>query len=423
MNLRALLGVLTQGLWSGLSFLVAIIVARYASIDAFGWFAVGLAVKQLLLMPLGAVVLTPLTVTSGRHSLEALRDSRLHRNVITIFQFVSLVSLVFASLIGWIIAQPAIEFALFVVGGLAVELQRRINFINQRSDLDLFGGVINIVGVLVALLILNSASLLTVPNIFLVVGVTNLLWTITCNARHWLTFSSEFSPSELLDLWRIGRWCLASNVAGYVYAQSSTFFTLYLIGPKGVAVLELGRQLVNVVLVFVQGMANFWQPKLARSAATDDLQVFAQLVWRVTRLQTVGGAGALIILLLVIPFLLPLLVPGKEQDYALAVPTAWILALALIFQLVSQHPNFALIALGKPKADFLARLIAALILLPLGFGLIYLDSVSGAAWSRVIGEVIVMVITTKWFHQTVRLPKTLSPIRPSTTAQQSAGAE
>lgn len=423
MNLRSLFSAASQGLWSGLSFLVAIVVMRYTSMEAFGWFTIGVAVKQFLLMPLSAVVLTPLTVASGRQAVDNLRDRNLHHNVIGIFQVISAVFLLLSLAVGWIFAQPAIQFAVFVVGGLAVELQRRINFISARSSRDLIGGIVNAGGVLVGLLLLKEFNELTVPNVFLIVGSVNLLWAISCDLRHWLTYSTQLATSELIELWKIGRWALGSNVAGYVYSQASTFYTLFIVGPAGVAILELGRQLVTVVQVLMQGMANIWQPILARTAATEGPRQLIRQVWRITRNQTAMAAVVLMVILVTIPYLLPLLIPGKEHDYQLAIPIAWITALALLLQMLWQHASFSVIALGKPEYGFITRIAAVLVLLPIGFALTYFDGVTGAAWSRVIGEAFVLVVTTMMLYRAAKAREQVMEATPALSLEPSRHAD
>jgi O-antigen/teichoic acid export membrane protein len=387
--------VAAQGLWSGTSFVIAIYLARHVPIDQFGLFAVGLAMRLLFLAVLGALVLSPLTVVSGRLS-EPERDHGLVRPVIVLFLVFSAALCLIGLAGGLLLGRPGFEFAVFVVGGLAVELQRRINFIGGRIHEDTIGGLLNLLLSSGGLMLLSRMHALSLSNVFLSLGTVGLGWAMLSGRRQWLRLSWTLgtrASGSLAEMWKIGRWELGGHLAGYGYAQVSTFLTLGLIGAAGVAVLEVGRQLVMFIQVFLQAAANLWHPRLAQRADTLASEHFAQEIWRLARWQTVVGTTLLVCVLSVVPTLIPLLFPGKEQAYMGAVALAWILALGAICQLLSQHLSFGVTALGRADYGFLTRLTAALLLIPLGYGLVTAFGLHGAAWSRVLGEAIVLVLS------------------------------
>lgn len=386
------IGVIAQGLWSVASFFVTIYLARSLPVQEFGGFAIGITVRQLFLMVLSALALSPMIVISSRRVNNERKDPLL-AVIVFGFEVVMFFSFFLAAMVNWSSRWPAVEFTVFLFGGLAVELQRRINFVHYQISKDFFGGLIAIGGSIGSLFLLRKLGIFTLPNSFLMLGAVNLLWAIFCGSVYWLRPSINHNAKELIELWEIGRWGLGTNLTGYAYTQVSTYLTLGFIGTAGVAVLELGRQLVLPIQVLLVGAANLWQTRLARSAVTNPPTQFMKEVWRITWIQTFVGAVLLLIILLFSPFLIPWLVPGKEQTYSASIIVAWILSGGMILQLLWQHHSFGVVALGKPEYGFFTKSVAFLFLVPIGYQFTKQWGLIGAAWSRVFGEFIVLALS------------------------------
>ena len=373
------------------------------SVEEFGWYAVGLAIRLLFLVPLDSLVLTPLTVLNGRSENGATRKQR-EGSIIAMFQITATVIVVAGFIGGVIFRLPGLEFAMFILAGVAIDFQRKLNFMDDRPYQDFIGGSINLLGVSVLLLLLARFHLLSLATAFLAIGSVGVLWAAGSGWSRWKQWRTSITWHEIRALWRIGRWGLASNSAGYVFSQVSLFMTLQIIGPVGVAVLELARQAVSFVQVLLAGMANLWGPRLARSAAHDTRQQFMRFIWQVTGLQTVVGVTLLASVLFSLDYLLPVLFPNKTEIYGATISVAWILAGAMVCQLLSQHPSFGVVALGKPEYGFVTRLVSCVLLVPIGYGLTLAYGVPGAAWTRLIGEVVVLVLSIIMLQRAARSP-------------------
>lgn len=407
---------LAQAFWSASSFLVALYLARHLSVEEFGLYAIGVAGKMLFISILGALVISPLTVISGRYS-DAAERSRIIKSTVNVLQVASLIVLL-STLLGelwW--DQPIVSFGIYVIGGITVELQRRINFIQGLVHRDLIGGAWNTVGALAGLAILEGRGALNLEIVFLILGFIGLAWVIYIGRDHWLSVPTKFDGSLAKEFWDIGRWGMGSNMFGYLYAQVSTFLTFGLIGVAGVAVLELGRQLVNFVQIIMGGMANLLHTRLAKSARHATPEVFVREVWEMSGFQTLLGTALLLPVAWASQTVIPLLVPGKEYDYALVSTVTWITAAAMICQLLWQHPSFGVIALGKPAYGFLTRATTTAILIPIAYGLTVRFGVVGAAWSRVLGEAIVLVLSTVMLYRAAAASAVPGAVSPTFTAK------
>lgn len=405
---------LAQAFWSASTFLVALYIARHLSVEEFGLYAIGVAGKMLFMTILGALVITPLTVISGRYSDVAERSGVL-KSTVNVLQLASSIVFLSALLGEWWWDQPILSFGVYVIGGITVELQRRVNFIQGLVHQDLIGGAWNTGGALAGLALLEWQGALTLEIVFLLLGLVGLAWAVYIGRDHWISIPTKFDRSLAKEFWNIGRWGIGSNVFGYIYAQVSTFLTLGFIGAPGVAVLELGRQLVSFVQVIMGGMANLLHTRLAKSARHATPDMFVREVWEVTGLQTLLGAALLVPVSWASQIVVPLLVPGKEYDYALVSTVTWILATAMIGQLLWQHPSFGVIALGKPAYGFLTRATTTAFLLPIAYGLTMRYGVVGAAWSRVFGEAIVFVLSTVMLYRAAAASDVRSVVPPIIT--------
>lgn len=397
------LAIVSQGFWSGTSFLVAIYLARHLSVEEFGLFAIFMAGKLFFISILGALIITPLTVICGQTTDQVLRQHTLQA-AIAVLQLVLVVLMVpILIFVLWRWSQIVFTSSIFVLGGMTVELQRRINFIHGATHRDLVGGVWNLGGSLAVLAALRSLDLLNLSNVLISLGFIGLTWAIRSDWAQWVSVPPSNCLTVVREFWRIGRWGIGSNFLGYVYNQASTFLTLGLIGASGVATLELGRQLVAFVQIIMSGMANLWHPRLALIAKKDLPDLFVSEIWRVTRIQTVVGTVLIFISALASPYILPLVVPGKEQSYSMVPTVAWVLGCAIVFQLLWQHPSFGVIALGKPNYGFLTKVIGAGLSIPAGYILTSVFGVVGAAWSRVLAELLIFSISVLAMYRVANL--------------------
>ena len=103
--------------------------------------------------------------------------------------------------------------------------------------------------------------------------------------------------------------------------------------------------------------------------------------------------------------IIDMIVSEKAQEYALSARIAKILALGMIGQFLWQHLSFGVAALGKPEYGFVTRLISAVLLLPVGYWLTVNWGVTGAAWSRAVGEVFIFILSTIMLYRAAAASK------------------
>lgn len=293
-------------------------------------------------------------------------------------------------------------FAVFLIGGIAIDIQRRFLYLDERQISDLVGAIYNLVMTLMCIVVMYSLRALEFDTTYLCIGCVAMSWVFISNHKVWITSIRKIDFTALLRLWRIGRWGLASNIAGYIYSRVNTYYTLLLIGPAGVAVLELGRQMVSVAQVYLLGMANYWQPRLAKMAKSVPLQDYNKRLLKITLIQSIAGAGLLVFALAMFWWIVPRVFPSGGAEYQDSFGVALVFSGAMLCQLLYQHISFSIYAFDKAYMSFLARAVASIITLAIVFPVIDQFGLMGAAWTWTLGEIIVLMSTFLAFFWVVR---------------------
>jgi len=406
---RLFFGILAQGLWSGTNFVVALILIRHLSLSDFGWYGFILAIRVGFVMLSGALVISPMTVIAGRYLDQQGKRSFLSNLVLPVQMLLYLVIMI-GLIYSPFSSSPIFNYLIFFTGGIMMEIQRRIHIILDQGQRDFFGGLVVFLITCGGLLTLTHLELLNLPRALAWLGITQLVWAIGTGPRYWLQLPHTMDFRNYRECWAIGRWDLGSTTFGYSYSQFMTFATLGFLGATGLAVLELGRQVVAPLQVILFGAGNIYSTRLAKKASTTTPNVLLSAIWKLTKYQTIVGIFLQLTILLTLPFLLPWLVPGKESAYSLSISVAWILGGAMVFQLLWQNPSFGLVLFGKPNYSFFTRVLVTIIIIPLGYGLTKTFGVLGAAWGRLIGEALVLFISTFMLYRAAYGPTGLNSI-------------
>ena len=401
--------ILAQGLWSGTNFLVALILIRHFSLSDFGWFGFILTIRLGFIMLFAALVISPMIVIAGRY--HDLRDKQSFLiKLLQPFQMLLFLVLMVGLFVAPFFPFSLFAYLMFIIGGITMEIQRRIHFILEQGHQDLFGGGFVLLVSIGGILTLANFDLLSLPRVLAWFGVTQFLWAIASGARIWLQLPRTIDFRPYQECWKIGRWDLGSTAFGFSYSQFMTFATLGFLGPTGLAVLELGRQIVAPLQVILFGAGNIYSTRLAKKVAHTPRNVLLSEIWKLTKYQTLVGIVVQLLILLSLPLLLPWLVPGKEDAYSLSITIAWILGGAMVFQLLWQNPSFGLVLFGKPNYGFYTRALVTVIIIPVGYVLTKGFGVLGAAWIRLIGECLVFLFSTFFLYRAAYGPSGIDTI-------------
>lgn len=385
--------------WSAVSFILTFFFVRVLTPDEFGLFGLILAGKRGVITIIGAALVIPITVIHAELIQEQRKIyiQKLTNSLYVFCLLIALISVCVALFTTWIVA----IVSLFLLGFIGLEVSRRINYIQHRINIDCIGAIVNIILITVLMAFVHVTGSIKMSVVLFAVSVIVLGWVFLSLGGVQLD-AGVLSVGEYKKLWNIGRWGLSSNFSTYAYSEISTLYTMTLMGTSAVAVLELGRQFVAVLQTLLFGMANYFHPRIAASAIHDTPKVFISKLAKLTAVQILLAMIILGLLLLFSPYILELIVPNKLEEYANAIPVAAILALAGLMRIGWQQAGFALVALDKPNFSFLARVIGALIAIPSGYFLTNMYALEGAAWTKVVGDVCVLLPTSYLIFRVIR---------------------
>lgn len=390
---------IAQAAWAGTSFIPAIFFAKFLSVDQYGWFATATAVRLFVLTIFGALLITPLTVLASRKRAQTGEGRALVQYFGNYLNFATLIIISSFAVCQFIFDVELLPTAAYVMSGAVLEFQRRACYINHNIDLDMLGGIVSSVIMILGIYVIGFHSELSLSTGLYLIATINFIWSIFIVVSQRTSGVIVADKDPLKEMWALGKWGFVSNLLGYANARSSTWITLALVGPSGVAVLEFGRALISPAQSFVSAMANVWQPVFARLAGTVQFSDYKQIVSHVTYKQVCIGAVGLLFLMLLAPIAIGLLALPGGDTYEQSLLPAGFVAFAVLCQLGWQHQNFSFTVFGRPMIGTAAKFISVLIGIPSSFLMGSEWGVSGIAAAWALAELTNLIVVAIWFKR------------------------
>jgi O-antigen/teichoic acid export membrane protein len=386
---------------AGLSFVVAVLLARALGPDARGVYAIFLLTASVAqaLFSLGLGVAALYYLSKGDYT-----DRQVVTNChqVTIFSFAASALLV---LLAWpifgdeLLEQDvpfwafAIAVPLFVQYGLLTSIlqgqQRfaRMNAVVVAQPLVLL--VLLSVGVAVDVVDTSEAILLWCASTF----AANLLAMILVGRDalpSWEMFRIHWS-SMRAQLW-FGLRGQAGNLAQLLNYRLDQYVVLLFVNSAGVGIYVVSVQLSQSLWFLSNAVATVLQPRLAAASAEDAARE-APVVCRAVLLISALGAGALAI---VSPWLIPTLF-GDEFE-ASVVPFLWLLP-GTVALAGSKIISSYVFARGYPGTNSVITTIALAVTLGADFALVPFLEVTGAAIASSIAYVTHFGLSLAAYHR------------------------
>jgi O-antigen/teichoic acid export membrane protein len=341
-----------------------------------------------------ALFVTPMTVIVSQAGEQS--EAQL-QSIVDIIRCFLLSVFVVVTIVGnlWDGWQLALALGIFFCGGLALDIGRRIDYLNRQWSKDLAGSVSVFVMTLCGLWWINRSGLMSLPFAISVIGGAQITWVFLSSGRIWFRGRFVGNFHILNELWRRGQWGLAAAGASYGYMQASTFIVFVMVGSTGVALIEISRQLMMPIQIYMTGMANAFHPRISKKCL-GELNVLLPTIFRITALQFGIGIILVVVIVLFAEQILQLFVGEKFSSYEDAVPFVVIWGAIMLTQMAWQHASFGLYSLSKFKSFFLNRFIPMVIIMPITWWATLLWSEAGALWARCLAEI--MVVCGSWYY-------------------------
>lgn len=214
-------------------------------------------------------------------------------------------------------------------------------------------------------------------------------------------FKARKEISVAREFFQYNKWVAAFTAVAALGARMDTFISARLLAASEVGIYGAAHKLVAIVPQLVGAFGTVMAPKMAGMGSVDDF--FSYLKKSQILVLGISGLGALSIPIVLV--LIPLLF---GQEYIAAGPIFVVLLFAMLFFLISVPVHMAVIYYySYPKLFFWISLGHLAIILVVGWILISLFGVMGAAFTVLIGHIFNFAVPAVWVWRKVKSSRVL----------------
>ncbi|HZS80259.1 MAG TPA: hypothetical protein VFA14_02355 [Herbaspirillum sp.] len=289
---HSLASLIDQILLSGLNFALGLVLIRLATKESYGVYAQLYAAGIFAAMVIEALITNPLTTIAPSKS----PDERT-RLATLLLRFQWQLSIVLALLLGVgsaiitgladIDAHPVllgIAFAVYLFTNAQREYHRSIGFIEARPRRVLQIDIAYVMTVAIGIGILLQIEYLTVPAIFSVMGLANII--SMRRGRTWQTRVSAHAAAASMtyraavaEIMQRGRWALPGALLAWITNYSYLYIIAAALGAAAAAELHASRLLLMPVSLSALAWSRVARPMVSRLFAARDWKHLDRLAW------------------------------------------------------------------------------------------------------------------------------------------------
>jgi O-antigen/teichoic acid export membrane protein len=398
---------------SGVNFLTVVLIGRFLTKQDLGIYSLAFSIIIFLRSVQETLITAPYTYLHHKQGVGYAGSALIqHLGMSGLLTLPLLLAGVALYLAGYQSALLSMALIVIVVGPLILfrEFARQINFahLTLRECLVLDGVVA--AGQLSGLAILVSIDWLSVPNIFLIIGVA-----VTVPSLAWLRITQRLfilKPgrwrSDLLRNWRFGRWMLAGHLLGSV----SPFVVPWALlttshGVEAVGVLAASAGVAGLSNTLVVGLNNLLSARAAAAFAQGGIDALQRVLVETGGL-VVGLLSGFTVLFLLLGNHIASALYG--EDYADAGSVIAILSLGMLMLGISIAAGNGLCVLGRPAANLKADLTSFVAMVISVFILLGPYGVKGAAAATVISNLTGMMVRLWTYTHLAGQQRLLTPV-------------
>ena len=400
---KGLVSILDQGLFSGISFIVSILLGRWLQPVAYGSYSVAMSIFLLGSGVYSSIVLEPMSVFGSKaqhnHSEKYSGSILIMHLVLTGCVALILFLSTFLGFLGFNESTSAIRImALTLPFVLGFWLVRWGLYTQSQPAKALRVTIFYSTGIMASIIVLKLTGLISSENVFLTTGLVSLLTSLSIlwGSRKHIHRTAVIEHTRMH--WGYGKWILLASILQWL----STQFYLVLVSTKislsdGAgyrAIQNLAQPLDQVATA----MGLLLIPWFSRKFANDSTASLKKIHWVSWILGLIG------LLYLVAAwggkdFLVHAVYQGKYDAYAWLIP--YMVGFPLIFSL-SKGAQIGVRVLEKPGVLLIAYLCSGIITAIFGPILINGYGLKGAAVGRLLSAVVFSLLTYLLYRRNVR---------------------
>jgi O-antigen/teichoic acid export membrane protein len=399
-----------QGLLSGSSFVLNILLARWVGSDEYGAFAVCFSGFLFLSGFHNVLAIEPMTVLgssqySGRLPGYFISQLKAHGLIVIPLVCVTLLASGMLALRG---SQRSLLTAMVALGIaspliLLLYLVRRMCYVVRNSTIAAQSSVVYCAMLISGALALHQINWLSAATAFLLMGVCSLLtstfalWRLSLFGKPASGISSLPLSRLFRENWEYGHWLVLTTALSWTTVQVQTFLAAGYLDLSAAGALRAMQLPSLVISQFITSSMLLLLPSMSQELGGGSLE----RLHRKAMLSTSGlfmiAASIVATLYFLASPLEHLLFGGQYSSSAWLIP---VLALAPMFIAISSSLSFALRALRKAQFELISYVIAALVGVISSLVLMPRWGVTGAAFSIVASTATlagcVVICYMKW---------------------------
>jgi len=398
------LSLLDQCIVSGMHFLTAVLVGRFAGQEELGLYSLAFSFIILTICVQKALLLTPYMVYGPRADEESRKKMR--GSLLIFFGGLGAVTFLGWLLLAWAAQAFEVEHGAFAIAlafatpaVMLRDLGRRIAFADLRFGeaffLDAFGFLIllaAVIGVIAKEQLSSISMLLIFAGSSAISGMGYFLMT-------WrrFAFCRSYLVSDFQRCWLFGRWVALSQMT---HTAQNYLLHWILAFTGGVAVTGLYAACWSVVQLagpFVQGAGNALGPMASRAFSKGGIQGLQVAV----RKASIVIGGVLLLYFFVISWVGSFFVQWLYgTEYAGHQDLLILLAATVVVNSIALGPSKGLSLLEFPNLNFIFNLIGLVFitLLALVLGTIE-GGLRGAVWGLFLGSSVPTILKWIWYQR------------------------
>jgi O-antigen/teichoic acid export membrane protein len=261
-GLKGGLGILDQGLYSGVNFVLGILLARWFSPEIYGAFSAAYSIFLLFSVAQVALIAEPMSIFGAdryRHNISSYLNYLLRIQWIA-SMLASFLILLFASFI----TEAALRDAMIAMAAALPFIfyywyLRRAFYIEMQSGMAMLTSFIYSIMLILTVFLVQSVGQLTSSTAYLAMSLSSVIAAFFALKRLGLHLvgkgGNEARVNQLLvhrEHWEFGKWILPAYLAGWFTSLSYPFFITILLNAESAGAF---RALQNLFLPFQQLLA------------------------------------------------------------------------------------------------------------------------------------------------------------------------
>ncbi|WP_231502000.1 lipopolysaccharide biosynthesis protein [Herbaspirillum sp. RV1423] len=287
--IHSLASLIDQALLSGLNFALGLVLIRLATKESYGVYSQLYVAGIFASTVIEALITGPLTtIAPGRSPDERARLATL----LLRFQWQLSIGLALAFGAGsafvadltGIDAHPlllGIAFAVYLFANAQREYHRSISFIEARPRRVLHTDIAYALAAAIGVGILLLVGYLTVPAIFLVMGLANIvgMWRSTDHGYARQAHEPASFRAAVAEVMQRGRWALPGALVAWATNYSYLYIAAAMLGVAAAADLNASRLLLMPISLSVLAWSRVARPMVSRLSAARDWKHLDHLAW------------------------------------------------------------------------------------------------------------------------------------------------